>query len=66
MIKNKLQQKISEYWHLSKTACQYPDNGRWHRMQCVKKWLQEYDKELIESLTPKKLWFAIEDEITVM
>ncbi len=64
MERTELERRIADYWQVSKTACQYPDNGRWHRSQYVKKWINELHPELIEGMSPKKLWLLIEDVTT--
>ena len=60
-----LNQKIIELWHTSRTAMAYSESvpTRYDRMQYVRKSLNEYYPELITGLTPKKVWFAIEDAI---
>jgi hypothetical protein len=59
MNNENLENKIIEYWHLSKTLF----SNRYERLQQIKKWLLANDTELVRHLSNKKLWMYI-SEIT--
>jgi len=61
---NELTNKIIELWNISRTALATQSASRYDRMIYVKNALQEHYPELISRLTPKYLWFAIEDAIS--
>ena len=52
-----LENKIIEYWHLSKTI----QLSRYNRLLQVKAWLLQNDFEMISHLSNKKLWLLIEE-----
>lgn len=60
-----LKETILNLWQISRTALAGNTNvpTRYERMQYVKKELLNSHAELISRLTPKHLWFAIEDAI---
>lgn len=57
MDKTSLENKITEYWHLSKTIVW----SRYDRLQQVKTWLLLNDSELVSHLTHKKLYLLIDE-----
>lgn len=62
-----LKQTIISLWHISRTALAGMQSvpTRYDRMQYIKAELNNRHTDLIEGLSPKKVWFAIEDCITV-
>lgn len=65
MNKTPLQQAISELWQVSRIALasQPTVATRYDRMQYVKKELKARYAPLIEGMTNKAIWFAIEDQL---
>ncbi len=63
MNTDKLTATIIELWHISRTALATQDTGRHSRMVYIKQELARTYPTLIEGMTSKKVWFAIEDAI---
>jgi hypothetical protein len=71
-INSKIDQIISDYWHIAKTATQ--STGRHERMLYVKKSLLEHNFDLVKKCcpaimpdmeySPKRLWFLIENSLS--
>ena len=59
-MKDRLESKIIELWHTSKVV----GNSRYDRMIYVKQWLMKESPELLIDLSPKKIWFKIEEVIS--
>lgn len=61
-----LEATILNLWQVSRIALAALPHvpTRYERMQYVKKELQANNKDLITHLTPKHLWFKIEDSIS--
>jgi len=64
-MKTPLENAIIELWHISRTALAGMSSvpSRSDRMAYVKRELIRTYPLLIEGLSPKKLWFAIEDTL---
>jgi hypothetical protein len=67
MFKSKLQNKIIELWHISRTALSNVTSvpTRYERMTYVRDTLIKHNSDLIEGLSVKNIWFTIENTITV-
>jgi len=64
-MNNELTSTILNLWQISRTALQGLQNvpTRYDRMQYVKQQLNKDYQHLITRLTPKYVWYAIEDAI---
>lgn len=58
-----LQKTIIDLWHISRTALATQDTSRYSRMIYVKNELLRSYPQLVANLSPKKIWFEIEDAI---
>lgn len=58
-----LQEKIIELWHISRTALATQDSSRHSRMIYVKNELMRTYATLVQGMTNKSIWFAIEDAL---
>jgi hypothetical protein len=65
MNKTLLQQAITDLWHTSRTALagQSLNPSRYDRMQYVKRELNRTYPQLIDGMTGKAVWFAIDDQL---
>jgi hypothetical protein len=62
-VMKSLDQTIIELWHISRTALATQDISRHSRMVYIKQELARTYPKLIEGMTGKAVWFAIEDAI---
>lgn len=63
-MKTNLDQKICELWNVSRTALSAShDCGRHSRMCYVKNELIKNHAKMVEGMTGKQIWFAIEDQL---
>ena len=62
-MKTKLDQTICDLWNISRTALAGKDCKNYDRMQYVKTEIKRSYTELIEGMTNKQIWFAIEDQM---
>jgi hypothetical protein len=58
-----LKNKITEYWHISRTALAGKGTvpTRHDRMIYIRDTLKQHNPELIENLSAKQLWLTISD-----
>lgn len=62
-MKNRLDNAICELWNISRTALAGKDISRHSRMTYVKDELKRTYPQLIEGMSSKQVWFAIEDNL---
>ena len=62
-MKTKLDNIICDLWNISRTALAGSDCSRYSRMIYVKNELIKSYPELIEGMSSKRIWFAIEDQL---
>ena len=56
-------QAVCDLWHISRTALAGSETSKYHRMLYISKELKRSYPELIQGMSNKKLWLAIEDEL---
>ena len=62
-MKNELDKTICDLWNVSRIALAGGNISRWDRMCYVKYELKRSYPHLIEGMSNKSVWFAIEDQI---
>lgn len=62
-MKTRLDQTICDLWNISRTALSGQDTSRHSRMIYIKQELNRTYPKLIEGMTNKQVWFAIEDQM---
>jgi hypothetical protein len=62
-MKTKLDNTIIELWHISRTALAGKSTSRYDRMIYIKSELLRTYPNLIQGMTGKQIWFAIEDQL---
>lgn len=63
-MNEKLKSAIIELWHISRTALAGTVPSRYDRMIYIKKELNRTYPELINGISPKHVWFSIEEAIS--
>jgi hypothetical protein len=58
-----LNKTIIDLWHISRTALANQDTSRYSRMIYIKQELLRSYPALVEGMSNKQIWFAIEDAI---
>lgn len=62
-MKTRLDQTICDLWNVSRTALAGQDISRHSRMIYIKQELLRTYPKLVEGMTNKQIWFAIEDQM---
>lgn len=63
MNKTELEKTIADLWNISRVALAAGDTSRYSRMIYIKRELMTRHPELVQGMTGKQVWFAIEDGI---
>jgi hypothetical protein len=62
-MRTRLENTICDLWNISRTALAGSDTGRYSRMIYIKQELLKNYPDLVQGMTNKQIWFAIENQL---